>query len=56
MKLKDEYNLLLIGIRDRTGNLQFNPSDTQQLKEHDSLLLLGSNRDIQRFRLSWQIA
>lgn len=44
------YNIIVIGIRRKEGEFEFNPSAETVVKEHDILIVLGSSEKIETFK------
>lgn len=48
--LKEKYSLLVLGIRDKKSELEFNPSPTRPLEAGDTLIVMGEVENITRAR------
>lgn len=53
--IKEEFNLLVVGIKNREGEFRFNPKPLEQIGEEDTLLVIGQHDDINRMKLAHQI-
>lgn len=49
-RIKDDYNLLVIGIKDVTGYFRFNPQPDETIRIDDILLVIGEVHDINRLK------
>jgi voltage-gated potassium channel len=49
-KMKEEFGVLLVGIKNPAGEFQFNPDADHQICENDMLLVMGQVDEIQRLR------
>ena len=49
-RIRNEYNLLVVGIKDGVGAFQFNPPPTQTIEAGDTLLVIGDVADINRLK------
>jgi len=49
-KIKEEFNLLVVGIKDSGDEFRFNPGPSQQLQSGDILLVMGDVIDINRLK------
>jgi voltage-gated potassium channel len=45
-KIKEQFNLLVVGIQKLDGDFQFNPSSTNVIQSSDALLVMGNLNDI----------
>jgi voltage-gated potassium channel len=48
--LRDRYNLLVVGIKQRDGNMLFNPSPNQAIEGGDTLMLMGQLEQIESLK------
>lgn len=48
--LKDDFNLLIVAIKDSDDNFRFNPTRQQVISENDTLLVIGRLEDINRMK------
>ncbi len=53
--IKENFNLLVVGIKNRQGDLRFNPSPQDTINDEDTLLVIGQVDDINRMKLTHQI-
>ena len=53
-RIKEQFNLLVVGIQKLEGGFQFNPSSTDVIQASDTLLVMGSLRDINRMKAAFQ--
>ena len=53
-KIKDEFNLLVVGIKDEGGHFRFNPKPQETIRSGDTLLIIGQVDDINRMKQSHQ--
>ena len=53
--IKQEFNLLVLGIKDETGHFQFNPDPQVKIKNNDTLLVIGEVEDINRLKATMSI-
>ena len=51
-QIKETYGVLLVGIKDSSGEFQFNPGAGYELKENELLLVMGEVDGIQKLK-SW---
>ena len=51
-KIKDDFNLLVVGIRDKEGHFRFNPKPQETIQSADTLLVMGEVDDINRMKSS----
>jgi voltage-gated potassium channel len=51
-RLKEDFNLLVVAIKDREGNFSFNPSRDKLISESDTLLVIGELGAINRLKAS----
>ena len=49
-KIKEEFNLLVIGIKDDVGHFRFNPMPQETIRGDDTLLVIGQVEDINRMK------
>jgi len=49
-RLKEEYNLLVVGIKDDAGQFRFNPRPEETIRSEDTLLVIGDVGDINRMK------
>lgn len=49
-KMKEEFGVLLVGIKNPAGDFQFNPDADHQIRENDMLLVMGQVDEIQKLR------
>lgn len=54
-KIKEEFNLLVVGIKNRDGEFRFNPPPQETIGDEDTLLVIGQVDDINRMKLTHQI-
>lgn len=54
-KIKDQYNLLVVGIKNENGDFRFNPHPTDIVDKQDTLLVIGNVDDINRMKLAERI-
>lgn len=50
-KIKSEFNLLVVGIKDEGGHFRFNPQPQETIREADTLLVMGQVDDINRMKV-----
>lgn len=50
--LRDKYNLLVVGIKQKSGEMLFNPSPTQPINAGDTLMLMGQLEQIEQLKRS----
>ena len=48
--IKEQYNLLVVGIKNRAGELHFNPPPTASIQAGDTVLVMGDVKDINRMK------
>ena len=53
-KIKDDFNLLVVGIKDDGGHFRFNPQPQETIRSEDTLLVIGQVADINRMKLIHQ--
>lgn len=53
--IKEEFNLLVVGIKDKDGEFRFNPAPGETIDELDTLLVIGQVDSINRMKLAHQI-
>ena len=51
-QIKEKYGVLLVGIKDSSGEFQFNPGAEHEIKEDELLLVMGEVSGIQKMK-SW---
>ncbi len=49
-KIKSDFNLLVVGIKDDSGDFRFNPKPHETIRAADTLLLIGQVGDINRMK------
>lgn len=49
-KIKEAFNLLVVGIKDQTGEFRFNPNPDETISAHDTILVIGQVADINRMK------
>lgn len=49
-KLKDDYNVLVVGIKDQSGHFRFNPQPQETIRSADTILVIGQVDDINRMK------
>ena len=49
-KIKEQFNLLVVGIKDIQGEFHFNPAPQQTIDDEDTLLVIGQVNDINRMK------
>jgi voltage-gated potassium channel len=54
-KIKDNFNLLVVGIKDEAGHFRFNPQPQETIRSLDTLLVMGQVSDINRMKQSFQV-
>ncbi|MGI9519201.1 MAG: potassium channel family protein [Pirellulaceae bacterium] len=50
LRIKEEFNLLVIGIKRGDGEFEFNPSPDQLITANETLLVIGPMNDINRMK------
>lgn len=55
-RLKEDFNLLVVGIKHRTGELKFNPLPDDKIISGDTLLLIGEVENINRMKSVHRVA
>lgn len=50
--IKEQFELMVVGIKDKTGNLRFNPRPDDTIQADDTLLVIGNVENINRMRVS----
>lgn len=50
--IRDQFDLLIVGVKSATGDFQFNPKPTYAISAGDTLLVMGRVDDINRLRNS----
>ncbi len=53
--IKEDFNLLVIGIKSREGEIEFNPTTERAIVADDTLLVIGQMADINRMKTANQI-
>jgi voltage-gated potassium channel len=53
--IKEQFNLLVVGIKNREGEFRFNPPPHETIGVEDTLLVIGQVDDINRMKLAHQI-
>ncbi len=53
-KIKDDFNVLVVGIKDKSGDLRFNPHPTETLQSNDTLIVMGEVENINRMKSEHQ--
>ena len=53
-KIKEDFNLLVVGIKNRDGEFRFNPPPHETIGDEDTLLVIGQVGDINRMKLAHQ--
>ena len=48
--IKEDFNLLVVGLKNREGEFQFNPRPNQKISEQDTVLVIGDVSDINRMK------
>ena len=54
-KIKEKFNLLVVGIKNRQGEFRFNPPPQEKIDDDDTLLVMGQVEDINRLKLAEQM-
>ena len=49
-KIKEQFDLLVVGIQKPDGDFQFNPSSMEKICKEDTLLLMGNLNNINRMK------
>lgn len=49
-QIKQDFNLLVIGIMDGEGHLKFNPASSHKIQANDTLMVIGEVNDINRMK------
>lgn len=49
-QIKEEFDLLVVGIKDDEGHFRFNPKPHETIRENDILLVIGQVEDINRMK------
>lgn len=52
-KIKDEFDLLIVGIKDEGGHFRFNPKPQETIRTEDTLLLMGQVDNINRMKVGF---
>ena len=50
-RIKDDFNLLVVGIKDEGGHLPIHPLPQETIRSGDTLLVIGQVADINRMKL-----
>jgi len=53
--IKSEFNLLVVGIKDKTGDFRFNPQPQETIQSGDTLLVIGDVEDINRMKSTHKV-
>jgi voltage-gated potassium channel len=53
-KIKEQFNLLVVGIKNGSGEFRFNPEPQEMIQNEDILLVIGQVSDINRMKLAHQ--
>ena len=53
-RIKDDFNLLVVGIKDEGGHFRFNPLPQETIRSDDTILVIGQVDDINRLKASHQ--
>lgn len=53
--IKEQFNLLVVGIKNSEGDFRFNPPPLEKIGDEDTLLVIGQLDDINRMKLAHQI-
>ena len=53
--IKEEFNLLIVGIKDEAGDFRFNPEPQELIQNKDTLLVMGGVKDINRLKATMKI-
>lgn len=51
-RIKEDFNLLVVGIKDEGGHFRFNPKPQETIRSEDTLLVIGQLDDINRMKSS----
>ncbi len=51
--IRDQFDLLIVGIKSPDGEFRFNPKSTYALADGDTLLVMGRVDDINRMKKAW---
>ncbi len=54
-KIKEQFNLLVVGIKDERGEFHFNPNPSVKINRDDVLLVMGNVEDINRLKRAQHI-
>jgi voltage-gated potassium channel len=54
-KIKGQFNLLVVGIKNQQGEFRFNPPPHETIGDQDTILVIGQLDDINRMKLAHQI-
>ena len=54
-KIKESYNVLVVGIKKEDGEFHFNPPPSQSIADRDTLLVIGQVADINRMKQSGKV-
>ena len=49
-KIKENFNLLVVGIKDANGEFRFNPGPDTKIEIGDTVLVMGQVDDINRMK------
>ena len=55
-KLKQDFNLLVVGIKDQSGHFRFNPQPQETIRSDDTILVIGQEDDISRLKRSKRVS
>lgn len=53
-RIKDDFNLLVVGIKNTDGEFRFNPTPQEMISDGDTLLVMGQDDDINRMKAAHQ--
>jgi K+/H+ antiporter YhaU regulatory subunit KhtT len=51
-RLREEYELLIVGIIDEAGNLSVNPGSEQVLHRDQTIMVIGTKENLERLKAS----
>jgi voltage-gated potassium channel len=54
-RLKEEFNLLVVGIKNKAGDLSFNPTPKTRIDAEDTVLVIGQVSDINRMKAAHRV-
>ncbi len=54
-KIKEKFNLLVVGIKNQNGDFRFNPTPTDKIDLEDTLLVIGNVSDINRMKQAQRV-